>query len=204
MKNIIIMPLAIAVAAPVITAGHMVARYDFEDTPIQIDFSTLQLNDNGHDLTIQMMNQAQGLWVRNNGTWFPPEWGNRSLDIMLRPNDAFVMSVQPGVMGIMFEYASNGPQAIDILWETNYFHNSQSHSGVFTLDNRLLDGDQPAQFLFSFLAPTDWLTEIRFTSLSQQTGYMGIDNITVLIPAPGPIGLLVVVGLAAGRRRRSI
>lgn len=201
MRSGIIVFLAGSVFGSTAWAGGSLARYDFENTPTQINFSTLDLHDNGHDLTIEMMNQAPGLWVRNNAPWFPPEWGNRSLDITLRPYDEFSMTVQPGVSGIMFEYASTGPQVIDIYWEITFI--GWQHSGVFTLDNRLFSGDQPALFSFSFLAPTDWFTGVRFRNISQHTGYMGIDNIVVIIPAPGSIGLLAFVGLSAARRRRS-
>jgi hypothetical protein len=186
-------------------AGLPTAFYDFEDTPLVIRESSLDLESDGQGLSFQMSNSF-GLSVRGHGAGDPAGWGGRSLDLSFRPGESFLMSFEPGVTGVAFEYGSTGPRVVTLRWEifgTADGTGPAAFDGLLTLDSQVNAGGLPADFLFSYLAPTTALGSIRFTNFAGGTADMGIDNISVFIPAPASIGMLGVAGVVACRRRRS-
>ena len=187
-------------------AGLPTAFFDFEDTPLVIRQPSLDLVSDGQGLSFQMSNSF-GLAVREHGAGYPAAWGGRSLDLTFRPGESFLMSFEPGVTGVAFEYGSTGPRVVTLQWEvfgTADGTGPAAFDGVLTLDSQINAGGLPGDFLFSYLAPTTALGSIRFTNIDGGTADMGMDNIRVFIPAPGAVGMLGVAGVAACRRRRSV
>lgn len=187
-------------------AGLTTAFFDFEDTPLVSNVSSLDLVSDGQGLSFQMSNPF-GLRVRGHGAGDPAGWGGRSLDLTFRPGESFLMSFEPGVTGVAFEYGSTGPRVVTLQWEvfgTADGSGPAALDGLLTLDSQVSAGGLPADFLFSYLAPTTALGSIRFTNFAGGTADMGIDNVRVFIPMPGTAGLLGVAGLVLGRRHRSL
>lgn len=189
-----------------VAAGQPTAFYDFEDSPVGGNQSSLDLVSDGQGLAF-LMSTSFGLRVREHGTGDPAGWGERSLDLTFRPGNSFLMSFEPGVTGVAFEYGSTGPRVVTLRWEV--FGNSDgtgaaAFDGFLTLDSQVNAGEAPDEFLFSYLAPTTALGSIRFTNFEGGTADFGIDNVRVFIPGPGSVGLLGAACLIVGRRRRSV
>lgn len=196
---------ALLLATPAVAGGLPTALFDFEDAPLQTNQPGITLFSGEQSMSIQM-SSAPLLTIRANGPGHPAGWGDRSLDLTFRPGESFLMSFQPGITGVRFEYGATGPREVILEYEIFFTLDGSGTPDFFggiVLDNRVDEGADPHTFLFSYLAPTTSLGSIRFTNIAGGTADMGIDNITLFIPAPGAAGLLAAGALLAARRRRS-
>lgn len=204
MQHAHIAPIAL-LALPA-AAGLPTASFDFEATPLQTNQPGITLFSGDQSLALQLTNSF-GLAVAENGPDHPAGWGDRSLDLTFRPGESFLLSFQPGITGLRFEYGSTGPREVLLDYE---IFSSQDGTGTpdwtggIVLNNRVDEGAEPQTFFFTYLAPTTALGSIRFTNAAGGTADMGIDNIALTIPAPGPAALLAASTLLAAKRRRPV
>ena len=200
-------PAALAILAPAaaLAGGLPTAHFDLETTPLQTNLSELALSAGDQGLSLQITNSF-GIAVVENGPDHPAGWGDRSLDLTFRPGESFLMSFQPGITGVRFEYGATGPREVTLEYEVFFSPDGTGTPDAFggiVLDSRVDTGGDPRTFHFSYLAPTTALGSIRFTNIAGGTADMGIDNITLTIPAPGAAALLAAGALLTARRRRS-
>ena len=201
MQHAHIAPIAL-LALPA-AAGLPTASFDFEATPLQTNQPGITLFSGDQSLALQLTNSF-GLAVAENGPDHPAGWGDRSLDLTFRPGESFLLSFQPGITGVQFEYGATGPREVILEYEVFFSPDGSGTPDAFggiVLDNRVDTGGDPRTFHFSYLAPTTSLGSIRFTNIAGGTADMGIDNITLTIPAPGPAALLAASTLLAAKRR---
>lgn len=194
--------VSLAVAAVPAFAGLPHAVFDFEEAPVQQGPGPLSFWRGDQSLTLAG-DDTLPMSVFEPGAGYPADWGTRAFRTTLRPSATLVMSFSPGVTGVFFDYGAWEDTQAVIRVEVIGFGGQVIDESVLSLVNRVDLGADPERFLYSYLAPTTALEGLRLTGLGDGSAFFAMDNVTLIVPAPGTMALLGAMGLAAARRRRS-
>lgn len=193
--------VSVAVAAAPALALPL-AVFDFEDAPVQQGPGPLVFWDGDQSLILSG-DDALVMGVVETGPGYLADWGDRAFHTTLQPGQTMLMSFEPGVTGVYFDYGSWADAQGNVLVEVIGFGGQVVDEALLGLDNRVDQGAGAYEFLYSYLAPTDALQGLRLTGYGDGASAFAMDNLTLIVPAPGPVAMFAAAGLAAVRRRRS-